>query len=316
MAGTNDSSKTTSRAILVIVGILVLSALTYFSIKYFSEKEANEANLATIEDLNSEILDLEEKILNMEVAMEDQSMELAEKDKLLEEKYSELEAMVTRVAQAKRENKANIARIKQLENRVEELMGVVDQYGEKIDELEEKNLVLTNQVDSLQNIEGQLSEQNNTLLEQNRQTSEELEETRKIASALKTNKFRYINVRKSGKERDEKEYSRRSLHSLKFCFTILENLITPSGTKEVYLVYENPDGSINTNFTEGYSGQFVHNSTERNYSVKTTIEYNNSDLEVCMPYNPEKDFKYQKGLQYISVYCDGKLIGQGNFNIK
>ena len=131
-----------------------------------------------------------------------------------------------------------------------------------------------------------------------------------------SNNFRFINVRKNGKEREEEEYSKRRLYQLKFCFTILENLITPSGAKDVYLVYENPDGTINTNFAEGYSGQFVHNNTEKNYTVKTTIDYNNSDLELCIPYAPEEENTFQSGLQYVSVYCDGRLIGQGNFMVK
>ncbi|MCB0851259.1 MAG: hypothetical protein KDD63_03375, partial [Bacteroidetes bacterium] len=146
MAGSIDSSKTTSRAILVIVGILVLSALTYFSFKYFSEKQANETNLATIEDLSTEILDLEEKILDMEEAIEDQNVELAEKDKLLEEKYKEIEAMATRLSQARKEDKTKTAKIRQLESRVTELKSLVDQYSEKIGFLTEENKILAGQV--------------------------------------------------------------------------------------------------------------------------------------------------------------------------
>ncbi|MEZ4773157.1 MAG: hypothetical protein R3D00_08240 [Bacteroidia bacterium] len=317
MASTLDSSKTTSRAILVIVGILVLSALAYFSVKYFSEKGANEENVATIENLNNEILQLEEKILNLEVAIEDQNMELAEKDKLLEEKYEELEAMVGRVAEAKKDNKANIAKIKQLESRVSELKGLVDQYSKQIEYLKEQNRQLTGQVDSLVVIEGELTVQNKTLTARNEATSRELEQTRKIASALKTKDFRFINIKKPGKkEKEEEEFSRRTLKDIRICFTILENPITPSGEKEVYLVYENPDGTANTNFTSGFSGKFIHNDEEKVYTVMKSINYENDATEVCMDYSPAEENKYQKGTQYVSVYCDGRLIGQGTFEVK
>ena len=316
MASTLDSSKTTSRAILVIVGILVLSALAYFSLKYFSEKSQNEENLATIENLNSEVLQLEEKILNLEVAIEDQNMELAEKDKLLEEKYEELEAMVNRVAQAKKDNKANIAKIRQLESRVGELQGLVDQYRQQINLLQQENQQLTVKVDSLEVVGEELSAQNQSLTARNEATTKELEETRKIASALKTRGFTTYNVRKNGKEKSDVEFARWNLKDLKFCISILDNPIAPSGTKDVYMVYENPDGTVNSNFTDGYSGKFVHNDSEKVYSATTSVDYNNETIEVCIPYAMAEDIKYQKGTQFVYFYCDGLLIGQGTFEIK
>ncbi|MEZ4827978.1 MAG: hypothetical protein R3C61_17100 [Bacteroidia bacterium] len=317
MASPIDSSKMTSRAILVIVGILVLSALAYFSVKYFSEKSANEENAETIDNLNNEILQLEEKILNLEVAIEDQNMELAEKDKLLEEKYEELEAMVGRVAEAKKENKANIAKIKQLESHISELKGLIDQYSKQIDYLKEQNRQLTGQVDSLVVIEGQLTMQNKTLTARNEETTRELEQTRKIASALKTKDFRFINIKKAGKkEVEEDEFSRRTMKDVRMCFTILENPITTPGERDVYLVYENPDGTVNTNFTAGFSGKFIHNDQEKVYTVMKSVNYDNDALEVCMDFSPAEENKYQKGTQYVSVYCDGRLIGQGTFEIK
>lgn len=311
-----STDKNTSRAILVIAGILVLSALAYFAIKYFSEKSANKENIATIDNLNSEILELEEKILNFEVAIEDRDMDLAEKDKQLEEKYKELEAVVNRLAQAKKTNKGNLAKIKQLESRVSELRTVVDQYRQEIDYLKVQNQQLTGQVDSLLVTEGRLKAQNLNLLEAKAATTQELEQTKQIASVLQSKDYRYFNVRKNGKEKEETVFRRGALNDLKICFTVMENLLAERGPKEVYLVYENPDGTINANFTDGFSGKFSHENAEKVYTAKVSINYNRLAQEVCIPYSPSETNKYQKGPQYVSIYCDGNIIGQDNFTIK
>ena len=184
-----DSSKTTSRAILVITGLLVLSALAYFTTKYFSEKRANEESLVKINELNSEVLELEEKILNFQVEIEDQNMELAEKDKLLEEKYKELEAMATKLSSAKKNDKSQLSKIRGYESRISELRVMVDKYRKEIEYLKEENLQLAGEVQTLKAREGQLEDEKVTLVQQNEATTKELEETVQIASVLKTADF-------------------------------------------------------------------------------------------------------------------------------
>ena len=98
MASRKTDSNTTSRFILVIAGMLVLSALAYFSIKYFSEKGANQEKENKINQLNEEIVQLEEEIFSFKTELEQRDMDLATKEKMLDEKNMELESMINQLA--------------------------------------------------------------------------------------------------------------------------------------------------------------------------------------------------------------------------
>lgn len=312
------SSDSTSRIILIIVGILVLSALGYFSTKYFSEKENNQTNAATIDGLKTEIVQLEEKIIGLDITVEDKELDLAEKTRLLNDKYEELGRVVDKLNEAKRENKANLAKIRQYEARVEEMRGIMDQYRQQLEALKAENQALTGQVQTLAASENRLKSENQTLSQQKENTTRELEETRQIASVLKVRDFSYRNVTKKGKEISEEEnaFRKGALYEIKVCFTLIENLIAKPGEREVYLIYENPDGTISTNFAKGLSGTFMYQNKEKTYTSKTTVRYNRLSEEACITYIPEDVEYYQKGPQYISVYCDGHLIGQSSFTIR
>ncbi|MEO0471301.1 MAG: hypothetical protein AAF206_16850, partial [Bacteroidota bacterium] len=225
MAKAFNTTKNTNRAILVIAGILVLSALGYFATKYFTEKNANQTNVAKIGELSDEILELEDEISEMQLTLKDQNMELAEKTKSIEEKDQKLEELLAQIARAKREKKADLGTIRTLEGRVQEQKRVIDGYRTELEQLRSENLALTGEVEDLRNTEGQLREQNADLNRQNQETSQELDKTRQIASVLRTRGFRFFNVKKEGKEKEDDEFRRGSMKNVKVCFTIMENLI-------------------------------------------------------------------------------------------
>ncbi|MEM6764109.1 MAG: hypothetical protein AAF824_01950 [Bacteroidota bacterium] len=312
MATSSDQSKNTSRIVLLVVGILVLCALGYFATKYFTEKQENEKNLADIKELNNEILSLEEKILNFEVSLEDKNIEIAEKDKLLEEKYMELEAVVARLAQAKQSSKADKGKIRQLEAKVGELQVFLDQSRAEVEYLKAENALLTGQVDSLNTTTVQLQTRNQSLQETTARTEQELQETKQIAAALRATELSYFSVKK-GKAKEDREFRRGSMKDFRVCFTLLENQLAEKGGKEIFMVYENPSGTISTS---NGSGKFFYRGQQKEYSAKGLINYSGSQQEVCIDFQQPEGFKYEKGIQYISLYTEGKLIGQGNFRIK
>ncbi|RMG23542.1 MAG: hypothetical protein D6730_14255 [Bacteroidetes bacterium] len=311
-----DNSKNTSRIILVVVGILVLSALAYFGIKYFAAKAENEQNIAKIEDLKNEMMELEEKILDFQSTLEDKNMEIADKDKLLEEKERQIQDYIDRLAVAKKQGRTKDKRIQELEARVQSLQRYVESYKTQIAELEAQNQELSIQVDTLRTQTTRLRAENRDLAATNESTSKQLEETIKIASVLKAREFSFYQVNKRGKEKAGTEFRRGQLKEIKVCFNLQENLIADPGEREVYVVLENPDGSPNANFTDGYSGKFTFEDQEKVYSAKVTVNYNRLEQQVCVPFKIADENKFEKGPQYVSVYSDGNLIGQSAFKVK
>lgn len=313
---TPDSSKNTSRIILVIVGILVLSALAYFGIKYFTEKAENEQNIAQIADLEQEILELEEQNLDFQNTIQSQDVDIASLRQELAEKQDQIQKYIDQLARAKRSGRVKDEEIAKLQARATSLQKFVDQYKQQITELEQDNAVLTAQVDTLRTSESRLKEEKQTLTEEKESTEQKLDETIKIASVLKAREFTFAQVNKKGKEKFDTEFRRGALKEVKVCFNMQENLIAEAGEKEIYMVLENPNGSVNTNFEEGYSGKFTFEDREKEYSAKGSITYNRLEQQVCIPYKIAESAKFEKGPQYVSIYCQGNLIGQAAFKIK
>ncbi len=315
MAQSFPSSNSSGRVILFIMGLLVIAALGYFATRYFTQKQDFSKSQIDIETYKQEILELEVKIKDFERTMEDKNMDLAEKEKLLNEKYQELESMVVRLQGEKKLNRVNLSKMKQLETTLSELQAQVEQYRTEINALQSDNQTLTGKLDVYRDNETRLRSQFRNLEERHEAQSKELDQTVRIASVLKTKNIQFFEVRKSGKELEETTFSRGKLKILRMCFVLLENKIAQQGIRDIYVVIENPDGSINANFESGTSGSFSHSGNEQVYTVKSEANYRQQDLPVCMNYQPV-DQSFSKGEHRVSVYSEGYLIGQSSFTVK
>lgn len=312
MANRSDSSKQTSRVILVIAGLLVLTSLGYFAFQYFAKKQETEEQVITIEKLNNEIMSLEERILDFEMTMDEQEVALAEKQRIVQEKKTELQRLATLLQQSKASDRANLAKIKDLEQRLTMSERLLAQYSEEIEVLRRQKAALEGQVDSLQLSEGELRARNRDLQQRQDSTLKELRNTTELASSLKAAEFRVIRLGRN-REVEKEQFRKWSMRDVRFCFTLLANPVAEAGPRTLYLVYENPDGSINTNQA---SGTFNYEGRNRTYTLKQEIDYRNLSQEVCLDFERPDDFEYQKGPQYISLYTEELRIGQGNFLIK
>ncbi len=346
-----DNKDQTKNIIMIAAIVLLLAATGFFAAKYFSERSKTQEQTVEMDTLNTEITDLETKIKGLETDIESKNTDMAEKDRLLEERLKELEDMRNKVANAQSNNKISGQKAKELQGKIDELSQMLTAYKEEIARLKEENVQLTGQVGTLVEESAQKSQkieevqkasetqkaeiekrdkeakqlqtaiaQKEDVISTEKQNNvakqEELDKTKQAASVLRAADFRFFNVKRNDKEKEEmdKEFKRMWMQSVKISFTIQENLVAPVGNRETYIVYENPDGSTRT--TEK-SGKFKFGNQDMTYSTKVVFPYNRTATEVSvMIPKPDKDNKYQKGLQMISAYCDGKLIGKGTFDVK
>lgn len=305
-----------NRLILVVAGMLVLSALAYFSIKYFSEKSENEKQSTQISELNTEILDLEEKIFELNTDLDEKDMSLASKEKKIEDNRQRINQLLNELGAAKQKDKTQTDLIRRYEGRLEELKATLINYENQISFYKEQTLLLTGQRDSLQVSQIRMKEEYMSLKAKNEESEAQLEETVQKASILKAANYKFFSVNKKGKLKEESEFRRRNLKELKVCFTMLENLVATPGIRDVYMILENPDGSKNVNFGDGYSGTFEFNGEENTYSAKAIIDFNRSAQQVCLDYAPDVNTKFEKGIQKLQIFSDGRLIGLSSFEVK
>ena len=63
--------------------------------------------------------------------------------------------------------------------------------------------------------------------------------------------------------------------------------------------------------------RFSYEGVERQFSASSEVDYTGMKQEVCIPYIPTySDKKHEKGTYYISLFCEGNLLGQADFEVK
>lgn len=343
----NDKDNTLKIILIAVIALLAL-ALGFMGVKYSRLTDKSDQQVMTMDTLNTEIADLETKIKGLESEISNKGTELSEKDRLLEEKLQELQALQAKVASAQSKGKLSDSKAKELQGKITTMEGLIAGYRQEIDRLKSENTQLSSQVTNLtettaqqkQQMEeikqtgaqqlqaaekvqqeqsatiAQKEEEKKQIAEEKARKEEELQQTKTAASVLKATDFRFFNLKKNDKEKEEmdKEFKRMFMQNVRVLFTINENAVAQPGAREVFMVYENPDGSIRTT---DKSGKFKFENRDITYSTKMTVNYNRAAQEISMTMpKPDKDDKFQKGIQTVSIFCDGKMIGRGKFEVK
>lgn len=306
-----SKNETTARIILVITGILVLTALAYFATRYFNTKEKLEDSDIQIKELIIEIEEREHEIVSLQTHIDDISTDVGEKDQLINEQLQQIEKLENRLKGFKG-SPAMREKVKGLESRISLMRSQMQSYKETITDLKETIQLKSDSLADVREIteqqEGEISNLNESI---------EVKERRlKIAAKLQAADFSFYRIKNSGKEIRDFEFRRLGLDEIKVCFNILKNSEGVPGKRTIYMVIENPDGTVSSNDGEGYSGTFKVNGANRSYSSKTEINFSLTTQEVCLPYKRPDGEKYEKGDHFVNIYANDELIGQQKFTVK
>jgi ribosomal protein L24 len=177
-------------------------------------------------------------------------------------------------------------------------------YIVQIDELNTKNQELT--AENIKVRTEYYKEQTN-----NKELSQKNEElTTKVtkAAAIKTKNLRYRLLNKKGKETTKLS----KIDKVEICFTLTENEITPSGTKDVYLRIARPDELVLASSAEDF---FMFQGAKIAYTAKRQVDYQNKDVDMCV-YWANKAEDLIPGKYIVDIFADGNLIGSINFELK
>ena len=310
MAAEGKKTSNTGRIIIVIVGILLLTATAFFAYQWLNEKGKNNEAVDNIEELNTEIVDLETDLKDLESELDDADLEIEEKDRLIAEKEEELILKQKRIDQLLKSNKISKAQAEELSAKIEQLEYYIEKYQKQVEDLKfelgivkEENEGLRGRVDTLENTTHELEMDNirkTTIIES--------------AAVLQAAEFKFSRVKNSGKEVPGTEFSNGRLENLKVQFKLMKNSAAESGSRDLYIAIKTPSGKIEQN---KQSGSFTYEGGSKKYTLKTTVSYDNfSGKLVKVNYiRPEKT-KYEEGKHIVTVYCDNFEIGHAHFNTK
>ncbi len=181
------------------------------------------------------------------------------------------------------------------------------------------------QMDSLYTVNRQLTVENERIrqevkTEQNRNTSLMKD---KEALTEKMNQAAYIkaydvNVRafklKSGGNKEQLTDKANRTDRLRVCFTLSENPLVNPGKKMVFVSIKRPDDVI---VTKSKYDTFIINGQTLPYSLREDISYEGKAINLCLDWTKkDNDKPAMKGKYSVSVFVDGKEIGEGRFELK
>jgi len=234
---------------------------------------------------------------------EDQQIYL--KNDSLVQKYNEarlkVEGLLTELNQAKQSNAANRKRIKDLENEIATLKGIVKHYLEEIKRLGEENEGLRKEIEQVNQRNQQLASQVTVATTQN----EQLSQTVKLAKKLNITGVSLKAYNKKGKV--EKKITKA--RQLGVSFTVSPNNTASAGMKDFYIRIVSPEGTL-----LGGAGSFNLDGSTVQYTAQRQIEYTNEEVSLSVYWDVNTTLT--PGDYTVEVFADGYRLAAKHFTMK
>jgi len=233
--------------------------------------------------------------------------DLADKNSAIQK----LKSNIGSILKKRNASESELARAKQM---IGELNGKVEGLFAEIDKLKGENQQLTSTNQQLSTDKAQLATEKQGLEENLTATKTEkkqLEEKVDVASTLHASGIGIaaLDVKSSGKEKETTTAKRADL--IRISFNLDENRVTPSGTKDIFVVVTAPDGKV---ITEG--GTFnAREEGSKQFTSKVSVNYEQGKV-IPVNFDWRQNDKYLQGDYKIEIYNNGFKIGQGVKTLK
>ena len=252
---------------LIIVGALVAVALVSFFV-YYSQKQIADARAANEQlMLQNEQLQLKQEYENLSAEFQNYESQtrFLNNDSLLI-KYGEAKDKVEKLLTELRTQRiTSNKRIKELQNEIETLRGIMRHYVQVIDSLGRENAGLKAENEKIRSQNRQLTSQVSRATKEN----EDLSKRMTLAEKLNVSGVTLTALKSNGK--NEKKITKAK--QLRVMFTIPQNNSTPVGEKTIYMRSTGPEG-----YLLGENGTFPFEGGNVAYTERKTFEYAGQEI--------------------------------------
>jgi hypothetical protein len=232
-------------------------------------------------------------------------------DSLVKSKDQELEGLKSRIKGLVNKQNATAADLKEARALITELNGKIDGYLVEIQRLQAENQQLTQDKQTLTTQKAEL-EQNLATTSTEKKAAEEKVD---IGSTLHASNFKInaVNVKGGGKEKNTSTAKRAD--KFRISFDLDENLIAPSGKKDLYVVVTDPSGKVVSE--QGLnSGSFTtRKDGEKQFTNKVAVDYEQG-AKKSVSFDLQQTDKYVPGNYKVEVYHNGFKIGENTVVLK
>ncbi|MDE5843978.1 MAG: hypothetical protein K2H44_01145 [Muribaculaceae bacterium] len=298
----NGKKSNLTLVLIVILAVIILAG----GIAFFTQNKKMEKALAQNEQLqlaNDQLtLSNEYQALNNEFAQYENQTRLLANDSLVE-KYAAARAKVEKLLQElKNEKTKNAKRIKQLQDEVATLKGILRHYVEQIDSLAKENQGLRSENENIKDKNRQLTKRvddfarDNAELTERMVLAEKLNVTGVTMQALKANGKIEKNITKA--------------RQIVVTFSIPQNNSTPVGEKEIYMRLISPEGDL-----LGNGGIFNFEGQQVKCTSRKSIEYAGEEIGGIKIYW-DVNATLNPGTYTVELFCDNYRIASRHFEMR
>lgn len=290
----------------LLIGLL---AITWGYIIYDKNKTQEEKTKEVIKYVNlSNAKDSLQTLFNVATARADSlTGSNIQLQGSLAEKNNDIIKLKTNIRSILNKKNATDAELKQASEQITQLNGKIDDLFSEINKLKGENQQLTNANQQLSTEKKGLEQNLSTSQSENKNLNEKVD----VASTLHASNINVtaVQVKKSGKQKETSTAKHADMFVIGY--DIDENRVTPSGTKTLYVVVYNPDGTPSA--TEGTFK--LRDGSDVSYTNKVEINYEQGKtLPVSFTWKPGD--KFQTGDYKIEIYNNGFKIGEGRKSLK
>ena len=254
----------------IIISLATIVVLLFISLVWQGARFEQQVALKTqfIEEKNALRDDLDELIDEHELLRDEHSElndQLHKRDSVIRAYSADIKKLLRSEGQLK-EAKRKIVRLKEISRK----------YITAIDSLLTLNANLAFENDSVKKANRIILSRNKTLEQKNQQLFDRVS-TASILKAVDLD-VEGLYYRASGREVSTTRANK--IQNFRICFTILENKVTESGSKALYIRILSPDGSV-LNIANQIQ-EIELKDTILQYSFEHSFEYNNQNISDCV----------------------------------
>ena len=226
----------------------------------------------------------------------------------INQQREKIKNLMTKVDQLNGKSKKDWRSIFKLKKEAETLRGIMKGYIHTIDSLNTLNINLSNTLTEKTNKLNTVSNENQKYKKQNK----DLQNKVALGGVLQAGNITVsaIRIRNSGTQGETTRAAKTNM--IKACFTLLENKLSKSGDKNIYIkvIDQNQKTLSSTNPINIINSEGVNIEL----SSKRTVNYQNENMDLCVFHEIEEIL--QTGNYKVEIYNDGYFIGESSFALR
>lgn len=300
-----------------IYAVLIAALVLTWGYIFYDKSKSNEtiSGLETkISNVDSARLAIQQEFMAVSSKADSLTQDNLQLQGNLAEKNANIQQLKSNIGTILKKSNASKSELAEAKRLIGELNGKIDGLFAEIEQLKGENKQLTSSNEQLNTEKTQLTADKQGLEENLNTTKKEktlLEEKVDVASTLHASNIgiNALKLKSNGKEKETSTAKRADL--IRISFNIDENKITPSGTKEFYVVVTAPDGKI---ITEGTTFNTREEGT-RPFTSKVSVNYEQNKI-IPVSFDWKQADRYKEGDYKVEIYNNGFKIGQGVKTLK